>query len=84
MPFPSDFTPDRSKLYGSHGQRPWFNDELAELSTLFRYKPLVKEKWRLGGAALAQLDGCRDNPIDPCYFASGANGLSVNVENWPR
>ncbi len=24
MPFPSDCTPDRSKLYGSHGQRPWY------------------------------------------------------------
>ena len=26
MPLPSDFTPDRSKLFGSHGQRPWLHD----------------------------------------------------------
>ena len=26
MSFPGDCTPDRSKLFGSHGQRPWFHD----------------------------------------------------------
>jgi len=28
MPFSGNCTPDRSKLFGSHGQRPWIYDVL--------------------------------------------------------
>lgn len=62
--------------------RAWYSK--AVFTVIAAALTIIAIKLPMGGAALAQLDGCRDNPIDPCYFASGANGLSVNVENWPR